>query len=711
MKDDIVDLTAVFDMLRRQFRTIVLTTLICCALAVIYLVSVTPIYTSSALIKVDPAQKDLLDPDAQNVVNQSAANARVESEVEILRSDAIALNVVQEENLLSDPEFGPQVGLLEKLERLIGIERDRNESPQVLVRQTVDRFQQAIDIRRRGLSYLIQVSVSSESPERATELTNALAESYIEEQLASKIEGSLAARDILQLQINASRTSLAQSETALDEFIQDNILRIQKETGRVDLSSLVSLLQETENSRLKSEVQIRQSEESLRTRNWADLVAGLEDEALTALERQRAGIERRLGRVVEGSQPEIDLRAELASLEARLEEQAALEIGRIQSGLADLTANEDSLRRQLRNTLVAGQLPADILAEVFEIQQDAAIARTQYQNLLARLNDVETRAGVQIADSQIVSPALLPTSPTFPNFKLVLFMAALLGGGLGGFLALLREFVIGGFTSVEQLQAAAQAPVASTIPLRSGMSKAQSPADAVIREPLSVYAESLRRLRASIDQSMLNRQDAVSLGNNIGGTVILVTSSLPREGKTTTALSLARTYALAGKMVLLIDADLRKPSVHTALGLDPAKGFTDFLADKEPIGKLKEYLTPDPDSPVVTILGKSRSALPTDRLLSSPDFQRVIETARKKYDYIVIDTPPLLPVVDGRYLAQLADVVVMLVRWASTSQADLRASLPPLRDSMLEDTPLHIVLSQKTGGRRRSYDYDYAYGP
>lgn len=711
MDNSEIELKTLVGVLRRQLSFIIMTILFCCVIAVIYLVSVTPIYSTSALIMVDPAEKDLLSPDTQANANQGIMNARVESEVEILKSDAIALTVVREESLLNDPEFGPRPGLLEMIALAIGIERNMAQSPEDSVRQTVDRLKDAIHANRRGLTYLIDVSVSSEDPKRAAELTNSLAENYIAQQLTSKIEVTLAARDVLQAQIDASRSELSESESALDDFIRENIERIENETGRMDLSAIVAGLSETSGDRLRTEVMLRQSQSDLRNRNWADLVAGLEDEALTNLERQRAEIQQRLGRVVADSRNEINLRAELEQLEKQLEAESTRRISSIQNRLAELSAEEDASRVQLRDTLLSGQLPPDILAEVFAIQQSAASSRSQYQNLIARLNDVETRAGVQVAHSRIVSPALVPRSPSSPNTKLVIVLALILGSALGVFLAFLKEYFVGGFFSEDQLRSVAQVPMVNSIPLQARMpDNYLSPADAVVLNPLSPFSEAIRRLRASIDQSFTSPIATDDHTQERDGKVILVSSAISGEGKTTTALALARTYAEAGQNVLLIDGDLRRPAIHSSVGVNTDTPFIDLLTDRAGARKLKASSTLDPKSTVTVLLGSGRSSVPTDWLFSSARFKELISRARKSYDIVVIDSPPLLPVVDGRYIAPLVDAVVLLVRWSSTSQSDLRASLGILRPSMKENAALLIALSQRSDQVGRHYTYQYGYG-
>jgi succinoglycan biosynthesis transport protein ExoP len=707
---DEIDLRALVGTLRRQASLIILTLILCTGLAVAYLASVTPLFRSTALVLVDPIERDLLAPDAQGALNQSAANSRVESEVEILRSDGVALTVVRDERLVSDPEFGPQVGLRERIERAIGIDRDRVDDPQTLVRATLNRFQAATSVRRRGLTYIIEVSISSASPERAAELTNALAESYIAQQLDSKIASALAARDILQNQLVTAERELSSSERALDDFIREQVVLRGNIGSGGDLTLLLSSLEVDEASRLQAEVALSQTQDALRNSDWATLVAGLESEALSELERQRAGIERRLGNVVEDSAVEQDLRAELQALETEIEEQAARELQGLQAQVSALNSREAAARQELREAFVGEQLPPELLTQVFSIQQDAAIARTQYQNLLARLNDVETRAGLQVADSRIVSPALIPNQPYFPNTRLVLALAAVLGLGLGVFLAFVREFAIGGFASPEQLQSSTRMRVATSIPLKQTTGEGQlTPADLVVDDPLSSFSEALRRLRASIDIALSSR-GGVRRADEGEGKVVLVTSSVPGEGKTTTALALSRTYAMAGKKVLLIDADLRKPSLHKVTGIVPAHGLSEFLKNPAAFQNLKDVGGFDPLTEHMLLLGKSNSAAPTDSLLTSGNFDLILKEARHRYDVIVLDTPPILPVVDVRYLAPHADVVAVVVKFAATSQGDVRLAVTNLRDACQEECLTLAVLSQRTGGKSESYQYDYAYG-
>lgn len=703
-----LDLKAIVALLRRQMRLIVLTIAVFVAAALIYLFSVTPVFTGSALILVDPAQRNLLDPAEQLASPASAANARVDSEVEILRSDAIALGVLDHHGLVRDPEFGPQVSLMDRVLRAIGFEIEAVASGEVLVQGVLQRFQNAVSVRRVGLTYIISVSVESEDPDRAAGLANALAETYIAAQVDAKVAVSLRARDALLGQSDAARQAVADSEDAIDAFVDVNLAEIEAESGVSEVAEMRRLLDQVGDQRLGVEAVTVAAQQALDNRDWATLSSRLGDEALQELDRQREQLERRLTTAALGSQEEIDLRRALAQVEADAVDRADAVIGGLRVEVADLEATARDYRDQIRDIMLQGELSSTFLTTLYELQQEASIARRQYQTLLSRLRDLETQANIQIADSRIVAPALPPSEPTFPNRRLVLGVALMLAVGSGVGLAFLREYYVGGISSADQLRDVLHAKVATTIP-KSAQDGAQlSLADSVVQSPLSHYAEAIRRLRAAVDQSFRARERSTAdAGFDDKGHVIVVTSSIPYEGKTTTALALARTYAIAGSRVLLIDADLRKPTVHKQLGLAPERGLSDYLSDPDSRPLSKSLYVRDAMSDLSMVLGARHSETPTDQLLNAPKFDALLQQARGDFDTVILDTPPLIPVVDARYIAHHAGAVLMMVRHSVVHQRDIRAAALQIQEVMRTDAAFFAVLNQEPE-RRRQYEY-YGY--
>lgn len=702
------DLKSVLALLRRQARLTGLATALVLGLAGAWLLTVAPVYEATALVLVDPNKKNLLDTNAQGPTSAAADNSRVDSEVEILKSQAVALAVVRAEGLVRDPEFGPRIGLAEKLRRGLGFAAGAQESGEALVRAVLDRFREATEIRRRGLTYLIAVSVRSEAPDRAAGLANALAGAYIRQQVEAKIAASLAARDVLEGQIEAARRAIAASDTGLDALIDSNLARIEAEGGRSDIAELRRALADLEGRRLAAEVTAAAAQAGLRAGDWAEATARLGDEALAEMQRQREELERRLGTLAGDTAEAVDLRAALARLEADQEARAGTAIGALRAEIAALDTSAREFRTRMRDTLLQGELSSEILTGVYELQQEAAIARSQHQALLSRMRDLETQAGIQVADSRVVSPALPPIEPAFPQTTTVLGAALLAGLGLGVGLAFLNEYYIGGITSANQLRDVLHSQVATAIPVTAPRAGDQlSVADNIVQAPLSPYSEAIRRLRAAIDQGLRDRAAAAQGARR--GRVIMITSTIPAEGKSTTALALARAYALAGRKTLLIDGDLRKPTLHRQLGLAPESGFIDFLRDPSAEDLTAAFCGRDPQTGLSLILGAGRSDIPTDPLLTSETFAILMRDAAAAFDIVVLDTPPVLPVVDARYMARHADAVVMVVRFGLTNQGDLRQAASTMQEALDPGALFLAALShQPAAASRHRYDGYYA---
>ena len=687
-----IELRAIAAVLRRHSRIIALTFAAIFSLAAALAFLLPPAYTATALILVEPAGKNLLEPGATAPPAPGSESARVDSEVEILRSDAIALAVITQKGLMSDPEFGPRPSLLR---RLAAPARAAPGQARLLP-QTLARFRKAVEVRRRGLTYLISVSVTSRSPERAAELANALAQAHIDAQIRAKSAETLAARDLLQARIMEARQRIAENEARLEAFLEAGLAS--DDTAGPALAELrASLRRSRQELAGKTRLQSR-AEALLEAEDWAGLVEVLEDEGLARLAAQRQALAVSGGA---GQRPAAAVLEEtLATIDARLNAGAERAMARLADDIRSLDERAAALREDMRQRLLGADLSPQTLARAYALQQETATARAKYQQLLARLSDMETQARLQMADSRIVSPALPPATPSFPDRTLFMLVALAVSAGVGVGLAFVKEYHIGGVTSAQQLSEMLHSPVAATVPeMRQGRGAPRSLADLMIKAPLSPYAESIRKLRATAELSLRPPQGAPRAGG--AGRVVVVTSSVGGEGKTTTALSLARAWALAGKSTLVIDADLRKPSLHRHVGAEPAAGLLEYLQSSDPALADAGFHVKDPLSPASLILGSGHSDTPTDQLLSSAMFADLLSKARDFHDIVIIDTPPILPVVDGRYVLAHADAAVLAVRWASTGQREVRAAMQEIAPVLPPQAALLPVLTRCGEGAAR----------
>lgn len=505
-----------------------------------------------------------------------------------------------------------------------------------------------------------------------------------------------------------ARLALEATEKEFDAFIVANIDLIEQHTGHSELSVLNAVYAAFEEQRLQKSKSILALEQNLQLENWQTIIESLESDAMRELERRRIVAEQTLQNAASGSQVSIDLRQELASIDADLTKQAGLALANLRADLFTLQTKADQAQVEIRQSVMDSELPPELLTKIYELQQGSNITRVQYDNFLTRLRDVELQAELQVADARVVSPALPPLHSSSQSKRTILMLAGILAIGLGVGLAFLNEFFIGGFTNEEQLASALKLPVAARIPMvtiakdNGKDDVAASAAQVFVDKPMSQYAESIRRLRVAVDQSLGRRSDRSST-NGETGQVIMVTSTVPGEGKSNTSLSLGRAYARSGLRTLLIDCDLRKPRIHRILGSDPNTGMLHYLKNETAEDDFEAMYQHDHATGLEILLGAGRSNVPTDQLLVGPRFSKLVNSARDVFDIIILDTPPLLPLVDGLYLSHHADAIVLTVKWASTTQKDVRSVLPALYESKNKDANILTVLSQERSGKLGYY--------
>ncbi|MCG7494021.1 GNVR domain-containing protein [Thalassobius sp. Cn5-15] len=745
-REDMVDIRETLAILRRQGRLILMTVLLLLTLAFVYVVRATPLYTATALVRIDPQETNLLDPEVAARSNAAVETSRLDTEVEILRSSRLGLQTIAERQLHKTEEFGPTVSLLDKARLAVGLELRRMPSPTQLTNQTLERFFDVLTVRRKGLTYLVAVSVTSADPDMAADLANTHARIYISDQVAARVEAAAMASEVLRNEVTKAERRLSVSNAALRVYVSDNLDRLTVEANSETLNVLSANFKTSVDRLAQAEDLLLQADGAFGRRNWEQLAAQIGDQSLQSLEEERQALRTRLQGSTLDHQKALDLESEIARLEADLEARAAASVAGLQGEVRQVRQDQDGVLDRIQKELTQAGLSAQTLTEVYALNQDALISQRQYDQMINRLRDFEAQAVVQVADSQLVAEALRPNSPSYPKPELVIGVALLLGLGLGVALALVKEFYFGGVTSANQLANVIGAKVGAVVPRVNGGTEGRTLADKVVVEQMSQFAEAFRKLRAGLDQGLGRRKDKVADVSATRGAVILVTSAIPAEGKSTSALSLARTYALAGKRTLLIDADLRKPSIHSFVKEEPEMGLLEYLQSydlaqdlppnppQEPVGGTPKSLsaaapgdpsegrpqtaTPaadaqfyvlDPLSKLGIILGGRRANVPTDAPLQSVAFRNLVENARGAFDIVVIDTAPLLPVVDTQYIAPMVDAAVVCVRFAESTQAELRTTMAHLRDALPEGAVVMGVLSCFEGGQQGGR-YDGYYG-
>ena len=707
-----IDLKAILGLVRRQLWLILSTIAVVLVLTIILTYSLTPRYTASALILVDTSTKNLLD--SSNIIsNPNADNSRVESEVGILKSDRVLLNVVRDNNLIADSEFGIRVSFKDRVLSWLKLPPAPSPTGEAALAPVLGAFKKATAVSRNGLTYLITVGVTAKDPAKAAKLANSMSELYIKGQIDAKVSATLANRDTVQNQVEAANAAIIDNEKAFDSYITDNIDRLEKQTNSLGLTTLRTQLEQIKAERASQLSRIETLQKSLRSQDYSTLVAQLQSDALNRYQSQRENLAGRIALLADDSPEALDLRAELAKVDTSLASLAASEVGNLQQAVTGYDERAGEVRQKIRSTFLKSDLPTEVLARIYSLQQSSEILRNQYQKLKTSLQDLDAQSALQLPDSRVVSAALVPTASSFPNRRLMLALSLVAALGLGIGLAVLREYFIGGFISENQIEAVLKVPLSAIAPRQATgddhhklANPTSSLADLMVTAPLSLFSESVRRLRLTLDQQERKRglpkpQDSDE------GTIIMVSSALPAEGKSTMALSLARAYALTGKRTLLIDCDLRKPSVNKHLNLEPNHDFIDYLRQDRSSATLTSLIMRDPLSSLTVLLGGRRSDIATDELVMSDKMGRILASARKHFDYVILDTPPVEPVVDGLYLARHADMIVFVIKWASTPQSSARQAVAALRENKSPDTGIVALLNQQDR-TKMSGNYSYS---
>jgi capsular exopolysaccharide synthesis family protein len=298
-----------------------------------------------------------------------------------------------------------------------------------------------------------------------------------------------------------------------------------------------------------------------------------------------------------------------------------------------------------------------------ELERKAEASRTLYESYLNRYKETSSQQGIEQSDARVVSKAKIPTRQSSPKVGLNLALGLLLALGAGVGSIALAEMLDAGLATAEDVERRLETSYLGAVPLLASVAEGSDlpPIDHVVAKPLSSFSEAFRNLRASILYSRLGEPVRV----------IAVTSSLPGEGKTTTSLCLGRTAALQGQRVIIVDCDLRRRTVNRLLRTEPKAGLLEVLSGE---ATLQQAVAVD-EGTGAHILPLAKSAFTPKDVFGTAAMDRLLDDLRARYDLVVLDTAPVLPVADTRVLAPKADTVVFLARWRKTPQHAIEAAL------------------------------------
>jgi succinoglycan biosynthesis transport protein ExoP len=685
-------------MLRRQSKTIVALSVLIFAAAMLVLFQLVPLYRAAALLVVDERQAQLIGIEDQPFSGANLNN-RVDTEVEVLSSPSVLLATIDKLSLWRIEEFGLRKPLLDRLLSLFRLSRPDGAAEQVpgsfaeltdvQKAQLIDALRRATNVERRGLTSAISIEATSASPELAARIANAIADSYTALQIETRINAVEKAATYLSGRVDDLAKRMKEIDGKITQFIESFQDQIGSPADREEIKRLRTVLAQTATEKSDLAATIGQ----LQNFDVQNVGKGLPIQQLgpefASLLAERA----RLSDLEKSTAQPDEFRSQLAALDDRLRDLSRTTVAKLRGEAGKLDERSSAVQRQLQDVLGRQTVPPSVSVGLFQLQREAEGSRKLYDSYVGRLGELQQQMGLSLPTSRIVSPAISPNRPSFPPTLLLIGISLLGALGIGVTAGLAREQLVGGFTSVEQLEAVTGLPTAAAIP-----EFPDRPHEAAATFPLSVYADASRRLRMSIEDALpANRP-----------TFIMVTSTQPSEGKTTIALSLAQTLAIAGRPTLLIDADLRHPSVAAMVGRAAKLGIADWVSEPHPSPEFSDYICSDPRSGLDFVLTPPQLQPNSDLILESASFTHFLREISRAYEFVILDTPPIGHVVDARVLCPMVDLIVFVVGYRQANQSDVMAAIKELRRSTVSP-PIMTVLNRSLSGPQGYYGGGYGW--
>jgi succinoglycan biosynthesis transport protein ExoP len=718
-----VSLMNIRDFFTRQWRLIAIITGLCIVLGATY-VAVSPTkYTAQADMLIDTKRVSWTQSD-MSTENRNVDDASVESEIETTKSEKVAMAVINRLHLTDNPEF---VGNgTEILRRIFFFARSEKSIEPVasnddLMRRALNVFKNNLRVTRLGRSYIEQISFTSLDSEKAATIANAVADAYVEDQLQAKYDATRRASTWLEERIGELRQQASDAYKAVQDFKSANSIIIGadgKLASEVELDQLGTALAKARSDttqarakldRIQRVLEQRSAKESL---NIPDPVVtdALSNPVITKLRQQFLDDQNResewSSRYGPDHQAARNLRAEMAALQRAIWDEISRIAESYKSELQIAKSQEESIDKRMLEVFQQSGTKRQSQVRLRELETASNTYRGIYETFLSRFTQSVQQQSFPSTEARLVTLATPPRGPSSPKTGLILALSAIGGIALGMMAAFGREQMnrqVHTRSQIEELlgkSCLAVLPALKKIKSANRLSPTKdSGAFRLINQatPFSSTAEALRYIKVAID---LHPTDMKIVG---------MVSALPGEGKTTVAASFAAFLAKSGSKTLLIDGDLRNPSLTRALGYNDEPGLLNMVAERI---DFRDLVISDPRY-MFDFLPASTRIKPTNSsdILTSVSMKEMLTIASAEYEYIIVDLPPILPIVDVKASAHLFDGFVLVVEWGGTSTDEIvkAVSASPVVSDRLLGTVLNkadeAVMRRFEGYSDRRYSY------
>lgn len=767
--ENVEALESLVHFLRQQYGVILITSLLIIALGVTYLIVARPSYTAVANMLIDTRKAQFLQqqPSLTDV-------SFVESQTRILKSDNVALSVIKNLQLNEDPEFIGSVlkdgaaskfvyvmrstlgvfglslkddtvsKLVDFMRRALNVfgfgMKNGAESEFDVMRRALDVFVHRLDIKRDGLSYVIEISFRSYDADKAARIANAIVDAYIVDQLDAKYQSTLHASNWLQDRIRELLVQATAAEQALVDYKKEhNIIDAAgKSTSAQRVSELNSQLLIVRAKMAEARARLIRIQEVLSSDPSsavnATVADTLKNEVVTKLRSQYLEYARKeadwSARYGSDHLASVNLRNYMREIRSSIVDELRRLAETYKSDYEITKRSNDDIQKEYDQAVAQAQKTGQAQVVLSDLESKSKTYRALYENFLQRYMESVQQQSFPITEARLISPAVRPYRKSNPKTFLTLAISAFAGIIFGFGIGIFRNLWDSVFRTSEQVEKTLHATCISLVPslksntaptlplVETPIKEAPSPRTLVhdsnvfwtiVDSPFSRFAESIRAIKVAFDLSRINKSTKV----------IGFTSSLPNEGKSTLAAALALLIAQAGGRAILVDCDLRNPSLSRVLAPSAKAGFIEVVSGKVSIDDALWWSDPKTNLSFLPAVVESRVA-DTAEILASAATKNLFNELRQRFDYIIVDLSPLAPVVDVRTTTHFVNSYVYVIEWGSTkidivkkALSDARGVYENLLGMVLNKADIN-KLSRYEAHRGKYYDNEhyvrYGYG-
>lgn len=711
----------------------------------------TPMYRAAATLQIDQSTARIVQFNRDVDPYQDADGLTLQTQIELLRSRALAERVIDELGLdpsrgkvagLLTPTLGaasaagapaatvlsggaaapvpsaaqtpsasadagiPGVGMLSDLKDRVVTGYQRMGRPAVEDRAVLGReavvsgFMGSVAVAQVPNSRLVRVTVSSSSPAHAARVANGIARAFIAMNMERRSDSSGYAKNFLEDQIKVTKAKLEESERALNTYARANsILMLDDKTNVLNqtFSDHSAALSRVEQERQKAEALYNEVQ-----RNPESAPQVLESKTVATYKEQRAKLESEYLTNLTTYKPEFpkmqQLKAQIAEMDARIKAEVGVVLVAVKAQFDAAKRQEEQVRARVGETRKEVLVSQDRAVQLNLLKRELDTNRQLYDGLLQRLKEVGVSGEVTANPISVVDLASTPLFPYEPDVRNIA-MIGLVAGLLAGLAwALIREHMDDSIKHSDEVEALFGVPLLGVIPQLGRKVAGKSRRDVAmqtIEDPRGSFAEAYRSMRTALQFSTAEGAPRQ----------LMVTSSVQGEGKSTTALALAINFAQLGKRVLLVDADMRNPSLHKALAVDNDRGLSNYLSGE---GTREQLIRETEIAGLSLLTAGPTPPSPVDLLMGPKLFRLLDKAAEMGFDQVVLDAPPLLGIADSIVLGNQIQSIVFVVKAGDTRKSNIRDALRRLRTGGL--APLGIALTRAPSHNASYYGHESYYG-